>query len=396
MYIIHSIIVWQQQQQAQQGGDDSISAAPGSQQLQLDPGRAQGSKSGRQSQPKALKGLRLGRGSQGSIRPVLWALCLCLVPPHWSYTYLYYTDIGSTLFILLCYLEAHQGHTLQSALAAVAAILFRQTNAVWVGFTAGSVALQHVQHRVQARIAKLRRKQQEKQQQLLQRITDVSTDTQLQEGSTSASRAHKAGPSLQQQQPLHLETREELSQTLHVIWQERTHLAWQLWPLLCVVLAFAGFVYINKGITVGDRAAHQPVLHAAQFLVYFPLFTAAMLGPQLLDVVMRSMASLARQPRACMVVAVAGTVAGVAGLILSPPPHPYLLADNRHLTFYLWRRVLARSKALTYGVVAPVAGGLAWPLILWALLRRQHWLWVAGYLVCSAAVLVPAWLLEFR
>jgi alpha-1,2-glucosyltransferase len=321
------------------------------------------------------------------------------MPLHWSYTYLYYTDIGSTLFILLCYLEAHRGHHLLSGLSAVAAVLFRQTNAVWVGFIAGSVALQHVHGRVQARIAKLRRKQQEKHQR-----TIAGSSAQHYEGSTSDSKPQEPPPSSQQllaatqaqQQPLWQQVFEELCQTVYVVWQERVQLLYQLWPLLGVVLAFAGFVAINKGITVGDRAAHQPVLHAAQFLVYFPLFTAAMLGPQLLDTALRSLSSLQRRQRTLMLVAAAGAAAGVAGLVLSPPPHPYLLADNRHLTFYLWRRLLARSKALTYGVVAPVAGGVAWPLILWALLQRQDWLWVVGFLVCTAVVLVPAWLLEFR
>jgi len=30
-----------------------------------------------------------------------------------------------------------------------------------------------------------------------------------------------------------------------------------------------------------------------------------------------------------------------AALRAAPPPHPYLLADNRHFTFYIWRRLLA-------------------------------------------------------
>ena len=33
--------------------------------------------------------------------------------------------------------------------------------------------------------------------------------------------------------------------------------------------------------------------------------------------------------------------ASLAALVCAPQPHPYLLADNRHFTFYVWRRFLA-------------------------------------------------------
>ncbi len=62
--------------------------------------------------------------------------------------------------------------------------------------------------------------------------------------------------------------------------------------------------------------------------------------------------------------------------------------------FYLWRRLLGRHAAVKYALAPGYA--LAWALLLAALLRRVSVLWVAGFLACLAAQLLPAWLLELR
>ncbi|CAM9441407.1 unnamed protein product, partial [Choristocarpus tenellus] len=85
------------------------------------------------------------------------AIALWLYPVGFFFGFLFYTDAGSTFFILLCYLlatrpvrsypwgayESGQGLQRQvgSALSGCVAILFRQTNAVWVAFTMGTCLL---------------------------------------------------------------------------------------------------------------------------------------------------------------------------------------------------------------------------------------------------------------
>lgn len=73
--------------------------------------------------------------------------------------------------------------------------------------------------------------------------------------------------------------------------------------------------------------------------------------------------------------------------------HPFLLADNRHYTFYLWRRFLQY----------PMARALLGPpyyiaaLLLISRLRSIRGpLWVVGFLIASCLVLVPTPLLEPR
>ncbi len=62
----------------------------------------------------------------------LWATTLACLPLHWFYATLYYTDVGATLCLLCCLLCAQQQRFLAAGLAGAAAVLFRQTNAVWV------------------------------------------------------------------------------------------------------------------------------------------------------------------------------------------------------------------------------------------------------------------------
>lgn len=46
----------------------------------------------------------------------------------------------------------------------------------------------------------------------------------------------------------------------------------QFWSFVILVLAFIGFVIINKGIVVGDRSAHEAVFNFGQFC-YFLAFS---------------------------------------------------------------------------------------------------------------------------
>ncbi len=80
-------------------------------------------------------------------------------------------------------------------------------------------------------------------------------------------------------------------------------------------------------------------------------------------------------------------------LTTEPPASlPHLLP--RHYTFYLWRRLLARTPAMRYALAPAYAA--AWALLLAALRRHVSRLWAAGLCACLAAQLLPAWLLELR
>lgn len=63
---------------------------------------------------------------------VLSALNLAMFPVLYFFTFLYYTDCGSTFFVLLMY-YLHLRHSfLRAAVAGAISLFFRQTNIVWV------------------------------------------------------------------------------------------------------------------------------------------------------------------------------------------------------------------------------------------------------------------------
>ena len=75
--------------------------------------------------------------------------------------------------------------------------------------------------------------------------------------------------------------------------------------------------------------------------------------------------------------------------------HPFLLADNRHYTFYVWKDIIAAY---------PMARFCLIPLYLYAIWSAKESfreggrleLWTLGFAACVVLSLAPAWLIEFR
>eukprot|EP00879_Flechtneria_rotunda_P011023 GHRR01011518.1.p1 GENE.GHRR01011518.1~~GHRR01011518.1.p1 ORF type:complete len:514 (+),score=169.48 GHRR01011518.1:1021-2562(+) len=343
------------------------------------------------------------------------ALVVGLLPTQFFFAFLFYTDIASLLFLLLAELVLLRHRPYAAAAAGFAAISMRQTNAVWVAFLTGAAMLHDVikhagtsnepgsicsnsfsrsndshdannsshssqlssQHvRCRARQGKASGQEQQQQQEQVQGpLTREAKPQQVQHSSSSG-----------------------LKQLLLTVWQLRYRLLLDYWLLLLLPMAFCVFVVWNGGITLGDRAAHAPATHLMQPL-YFAMFFLANAGLLLLQkpVLERTHAALSvigRSP----VVAVLGVfgILGAMALCVTKYSlvHPYLTADNRHYTFYLWRKMFAKHIAVRYLLVPVYAAG--WALLVFALSVTQHGLWVAAFIVSCWVTLAPAWLLEFR
>jgi len=74
--------------------------------------------------------------------------------------------------------------------------------------------------------------------------------------------------------------------------------------------------------------------------------------------------------------------------------HPFLIADNRHFVFYIWRRTIKRHDLAKYFAV-PIYYACGW-LVLTTLSYSQSVLFVLGFIACTAMTIVPSPLLEFR
>ena len=155
---------------------------------------------------------------------------------------------------------------------------------------------------------------------------------------------------------------------------------------------FALFVFINGGIVVGDRSSHQSVLNIPQ-LFYFSLFSLFFASPLLISVdkVKRFLHTVKKK----YFYTIFSAFLCLYCIINCTYVHPYLLADNRHYVFYLWRLLLGKKFVRIMLIPVYIYSG-------WSIndsLRpnsRCTTLWRIVFAVCVAAVLIPQKLLEFR
>ncbi|KAK9827785.1 hypothetical protein WJX74_001969 [Apatococcus lobatus] len=341
-----------------------------------------------------------------------------LQPLHFFFLFLYYTDAGSTAMILAAYLACLRSRYGLAALACAAATAFRQTNAVWAAFILGVAVLQHTLgtptsvRRVPlqgeldpsapealAAVPSLKFSDTQQQQSNGRRpmIPAATEHLHLQQRLPNHQACNRSRLQLQSQGQAEASPDGASGMTCVKFWglHGRMLLALQLWSLAAVPIAFLGFMVYNGGIVVGDRTAHAPALHLAQPL-YCLLFILGSLAPYHLNP-SRLQGAWNRLKQhhastwACLAV---GAGALSSAIAVGTIAHPYLLADNRHYTFYLWRRVMMAHPAVPYALV-PVYMYAAWS-IHDSLTRRQSQAWIAGLAAGTCITLMPAALLELR
>ncbi|KAI8055238.1 alpha-2-glucosyltransferase Alg10 [Syncephalis plumigaleata] len=283
------------------------------------------------------------------------AFALSLFPVGYFFNFLYYTDTGSTTLVLLAYLlSLKQRHAL-AALAAVGSLLFRQTNVIWTTWIMALVIV----HRIA--------------------IRDVQSPLShwlLRPANTSS-----------------------LAESTIRLWQLIVQLSGHLisilpttLPYLAVLAGFCLFIVINGGIVLGDKSNHEATLHFPQ-LFYFSCFTGGFTLVHLVWPANRVQRTLKRIIHHPILYAIG--VACILYLVHNfTYEHPFILSDNRHFTFYLWKRVYSAHFSVRY-LLAPVYALLILHLYL-QLARCQTVIWCIGYSVALILTLVPSPLLEFR
>ena len=162
----------------------------------------------------------------------------------------------------------------------------------------------------------------------------------------------------------------------------------RLVPYISVGALFLAFVVINNGLVVGDRAAHQASINTPQLLYLFGV-VAAFGAPHWLAFIKPFMKSCLRSWRLLLVIsAVAFVMIRYNTLV-----HPYLLADNRHYTFYIWKRVFEYHPAGRF-LMMPIY--LFGAYVTCRTMVKTSFLYSCSFLMCSFLVLVPQRLLEIR
>jgi len=164
-----------------------------------------------------------------------------------------------------------------------------------------------------------------------------------------------------------------------------------VWPYCIVFLAFMIFFWINDGIVVGARRDHEVAFHFPQ-LLYFAVFAAWFASVHVMSI--KNVIAFVQFVKRHLLLNIFLLLMCFCAIWRFTYVHRYVLADNRHYTFYVWSWLFARHPLLRYAFVPLYL--LAGYLVLQSLALRQHFLWCVGYVLSVTALLVPTTLLEFR
>lgn len=338
-----------------------------------------------------------------SLHALHTGLNIGLFPVLFFFSGLYYTDVLSTCVVLGAYL--HHLHRVNNAhgpslasdvctvLWGISTLFMRQTNVFWVvPFLGGLEAVAAL---------KALKPPTPRQPQFETLASQLGYFVRL------YSTGHIHDPAVDQAEPQDLAL-VVISLAIAALCNLPTVLR-RVCPHLGVAALFAGFVYWNGGVVLGDKSNHVATLHLAQMLYLWPLmsfFSAPLFLPQVERVFelltsrtpsgspsskgektqgnssKRSPANLkapgntqqqslaltafnrvfTHGPLLSTILVGACFAAGLAVVHWNTIVHPFTLADNRHYMFYVFRYTIRRHPAVRHALVPAylVCGYLAW------------------------------------
>ncbi|KAJ1311511.1 hypothetical protein OPQ81_009997 [Rhizoctonia solani] len=298
------------------------------------------------------------------LQPTVESITISAFPIAWFFSFLYYTELGSVIFVLATILAAGRGSHVLAALMGAASCTFRQTNIVWVAYAAAFGILQD-----------MRRKR------IRSQVSSNSSEPVLYD-------------------PMALDASlSDIPKILSSVPAALPSLIRTAWPYVIPVVGFASFVFWNGGIVLGDKSNHVPTLHVPQ-LYYFVAF-ASLFGLPVLISTETGITSLVEEVTRRMIGGTSRVITSIAltGLIMISInwftiQHPFLLADNRHYTFYIWRRVYLAHWTVPY-ILAPLYLACAW---VWFVRAGKHQTLLQTLLlpICLLPTLLPTPLIEPR
>lgn len=261
-------------------------------------------------------------------------MTLATLPPMYFFAHLYYTDIPSITMILFMLLFSFRKQHFRATVFGAASVLMRQTNIVWVAGALGG-------HLVDKMMLKIYPK--------------TKRETATFGNFLFALKSHLKQP--------------------RILLEFIASSIGDFYGYFIIIIGFAVFLYKNGSIVgkitvklklyilnlnlllslVGDKTAHEASLHVPQ-LFYFSLFVlvfgSSLWIPQLLRI-HRVLGSWK-----CMLAIL--WLAGVMIVIVNYNTivHPYLVADNRHYTFYVWNRFYNRHEYARFAIIPAYIFGL--------------------------------------
>ncbi|GAA5822563.1 hypothetical protein JCM5353_005482 [Sporobolomyces roseus] len=304
-------------------------------------------------------------------------LVIALMPTVSFFGYLYYTDLLSLFTLLLSYRFSLSRLYFLSSLLGGLSLICRQTNIIWIGFVLATSIIREINLLVRGRLAGVGKGVKKGGSQLYD-------------------------PLLGQSRMLDL-----ILTPYSIVYLTSTHVQTIFTTVLVHYLplfaGFAFFLYQNGGsVVLGDKSNHVSTIHLPQ-IYYFIAFSAVFTSPHLL-------AGLLEKGKVKVLVKSLGfggdwkrhlTTANVLVFMCwtvknFTVAHPFLLADNRHYAFYIWRRILNPHPLARY-LLTPlylVAGKLVYNSLCQA--KKMRLSTFLLYSFSTAVVLIPTPLIEPR
>lgn len=158
---------------------------------------------------------------------------------------------------------------------------------------------------------------------------------------------------------------------------------------LITICTFVLFVYLNEGIVVGDKTAHVPGVHIPQ-IFYFSLFICIFMWPYLLSKILDFLQVIMKWKFTIVTLVIIFSVIVYCNTIV----HPYLLADNRHYTFYIWHRLYGKYFFARYAMVLCYIFSM---YCIWSFMYSSQDVSLAlVYIPCTFLVLILQQMIEVR
>ncbi|XP_044727070.1 putative Dol-P-Glc:Glc(2)Man(9)GlcNAc(2)-PP-Dol alpha-1,2-glucosyltransferase [Chrysoperla carnea] len=244
---------------------------------------------------------------------IIWtAFNVALLPPLYFFSFVYYTDILSiTSVLLMFYFCQNDKHVLASILGGFS-ILMRQTNVLWVGMCLANLVIDIFVSKFGPNYG--RKKSKIGNKNAIYNIQDL------------------------QRAVINFTKRKFPIRDLINIQN-----VYNILSYLLILIGFIVFVVLNGGIVVGDKQAHTAVLHLPQ-IYYFSLFYLIFGCTSAITKIIDYFQFCLRNK----FITIFLLVIGLCIIHWNTLVHPYLLADNRHYTFYVWNRFYGKYKLFKY------------------------------------------------
>ncbi|KAI8934089.1 hypothetical protein NX059_008851 [Plenodomus lindquistii] len=295
------------------------------------------------------------------------ALNIALFPPLFFFSALYYTDVLSTLLVVCTfYYTLRAGSVAQSmsdkfmvAILGFMSLWFRQTNIFWVAIFPAGLSV----------VNSLKRDGGSKSSRAPEN-TRIGLQKSWSEGLVYDCAFQEAGP---QDYILFA-----LSLVMAILRRPVLVLRTAL-PYIALLVLFAGFVFWNGSVVLGDKSAHTAMIHIPQFLYVWPYIAffswpllvgpllrpfVPFLPPRLQSICNEAFYARKVSLRPTLLVSVVFLIGASVAVHFNTFIHPYSMGDNRHYLFYIFRLIRLRP-ALKY-LAVPVYYICAW-LVLQAL-----------------------------